>query len=127
MYDAGKVIAGILIFLALVTLPFWYNAATGKADVKPQLQKPEGKTQCVADTDYMRAWHMDLLNTWRDEVVRDGLREYKGKDGKTYPKSLAGTCLDCHTKKSQFCDKCHAYAGVETYCWDCHVDPEVKN
>jgi len=40
--------------------------------------------------------------------------------------SLSNTCLSCHTNKAEFCDKCHGYASVDPYCWDCHVDPNVK-
>ena len=29
MYNAGKIIVGIIIFLVLVSVPFWYNC--GKA------------------------------------------------------------------------------------------------
>jgi hypothetical protein len=40
--------------------------------------------------------------------------------------SLTGTCLTgCHTNKAEFCDRCHNYAAVSVYCWDCHVDPKL--
>ncbi len=39
---------------------------------------------------------------------------------------LTGTCLTgCHTNKADFCDRCHNYAGVSVYCWECHVDPKL--
>jgi hypothetical protein len=38
--------------------------------------------------------------------------------------SLSDTCLDCHSKKDQFCDACHTYSAVDPYCWTCHVVPE---
>ena len=129
MYDAGKIIPGIIIFALLVTGPIWSNIAKGQADYYPEPAKPVAQTQCVESTDYMRTWHMDLLNTWRDEVVRGGDRIHRAPSGKTYNKSLTNTCMECHTRKSQFCDKCHDYAGVSNaiYCWECHVNPEEKH
>jgi hypothetical protein len=41
-------------------------------------------------------------------------------DGKRYDMSLTGTCLGCHEDQEKYCNKCHAYAGVETFCFDCH-------
>ena len=35
MYDADKVVAGIVIFLVLVLLPVWYVAATGQGGYRP--------------------------------------------------------------------------------------------
>ena len=123
MYDKGKIIIGIIIFLALFTIPFWYSQVSGDADVEayPEIATEAG-TQCVEDTDYMRAQHMDLLNDWRDEVVRGADREYISKEyGSTYDKSLTDTCLEqCHTNKADFCDECHSYVRVKPGCWDCH-------
>lgn len=124
MYDAGKVIVGLVVFLALITFPTWYNVATGKATYVPELAKPVKGERCVADTEYMRASHMDLLNTWRDQVVRHNVRVYVADDGARYNMSLTSTCLDCHSNKKEFCDRCHDYMSVDPYCWDCHVIPE---
>ena len=46
MYDAGKIIAGIIFFVLLCTFPVFYNMFTGKASVVPQ---PEivTKEKCV--------------------------------------------------------------------------------
>lgn len=124
MYDAGKVIVGLVIFLALITFPTWYNVATGQASYVPELAKAVKGDNCVMDTIYMKASHMDLLNQWRDAVVREGKRIHIGPDGKKYNMSLSSTCLDCHTDKEGFCDKCHNYMSVDPYCFDCHVVPE---
>jgi hypothetical protein len=124
MYDAGKVIVGLVIFLALLTFPTWYNVATGKATYVPELEKAVKGENCVEDTEYMRASHMDLLNTWRDKVVREGERIHVAPDGTKYNMSLTLTCLDCHASKERFCNKCHDYMSVDPYCWDCHVIPE---
>ena len=72
----------------------------------------------------MRSNHMKLLNTWRDSVVREGNRSYRATDGKVYHASLTGTCLECHSNKGQFCDRCHDYAGSKPACWNCHLIPE---
>jgi hypothetical protein len=120
MHDAGKVAAGLVIFLALVTLPVWYQAARGAEPGAPELEKAVEGPECVAPAEYMRALHMDLLNVWRDEAVREGDRAYVGLGGKVYEKSLTGTCMGCHANKEEFCDRCHDYVGAEPYCWDCH-------
>ena len=125
MYDGSKIIAGLVVFLIVATLPILYNAALGKTDAPPDLQKVVGETKCVEDTEYMRANHMDLLDDWRHAVVRDGEREFQSPTLNTpIEKSLSKTCLKCHTSKAKFCDKCHDYAGVINDCWDCHVNPE---
>ncbi len=123
MHDAGKITAGLAIFLALVTLPVWYQAARGAEPGAPELTMPAEGEDCVAPGRYMRALHMDLLDVWRDEAVREGERAYVGVGGKVYEKSLAGTCLGCHSSKEEFCDRCHEYVGAEPYCWDCHAEP----
>lgn len=124
MYDAGKVILGLIVFIVLITFPTWYNVATGKATYVPDLEKPVKGETCIADVEYMRANHMDLLNQWRDTVVRQGTRVYTAPDGKKYNMSLSQTCLDCHASKANFCDRCHNYMGVDPYCYDCHIIPE---
>jgi len=120
MSDRSKIFAGIAVFLVLVLFPVWYNLANGKAGYRPEVVKPKtGK--CVMDTEYMLTRHMELLNQWRDEYVRQSDVMHKSPDGKQYVKSLSNTCLDCHDNKAEFCDRCHNYAGVNPYCWDCHV------
>lgn len=128
MNDAGKILGGLVIFLLLVTLPMWYNLATGKGDAGPDpVIAPEAGTACVAETEYMRSYHMDLLNGWRDDVVRRDDRVWVSHDGKEFDKSLSRTCMSCHHNKGEFCDRCHDYTAVKPYCWDCHVEPtEVR-
>ena len=128
MYDAGKIIGGLIIFLALITSPIWYNMASGKADFVPQLKYVTSEKQCVMPTEYMKTRHMDLLNTWRTEVVRNGNRIFTSPDGREYNMSLTNTCMDCHSNKADFCDQCHNYSAVgQPNCWDCHNVPgEVK-
>ena len=82
---------------------------------------------CVEGKEFMRANHMKMLNDWRDESVREGRRTYTAKDGQTFEKSLTGTCIQCHTNKEQFCDRCHNYVGAKPTCFSCHIVPrEVK-
>lgn len=124
MHNAASILTGLVLFLVVVTFPLWYNAMAGEASAPPELVYPASEKQCVMATDYMTGFHMDVLNQWRDEVVRENVRVFVSEDGRKFNKSLTHTCLDCHSNKSEFCDRCHDYAGVDPYCWDCHVNPE---
>ena len=126
MYDASKILLGLAIFVILVTFPFWFSIANETSGYRPELAKPENETMCVEDTEYMRSLHMDLLNQWRDAVVREGDRVYISTNGREHEMSLTGTCLGCHTSKADFCDQCHEYVGASPYCWDCHVDSTAQ-
>jgi hypothetical protein len=123
MNDRNKIIAGLIVFLALFTFPVWYNL--GKAAPAPELKltdkAKEAKT-CVMSTEYMRSHHMQVLDLWRHSVVRNAERTFVNAEGKEFNMSLSNTCLDCHSNKADFCDKCHNYASVTPYCWDCHID-----
>ena len=121
MRDRWWIVAWLALFLATISAPFWYRpTAAGDLTKLPNLVLPANRRQCVAPASYMRAAHMELLTSWREQVVRDGDRKYVAFNGKTYQKSLTATCLGCHNKE-QFCDRCHAYAGVSgPYCWNCH-------
>ncbi|MFW6324022.1 MAG: sulfate reduction electron transfer complex DsrMKJOP subunit DsrJ [Desulfovibrionales bacterium] len=124
MYDGGKILIGIIIFLALFAFPLWYNVG-GPAYATPELQEVEKADNCIRETDWMRAEHMSLLNEWRDDVVRADKRLYLSEElGEAVPMSLQNTCMDCHTSKTEFCDKCHNDLGVSPYCWDCHIPPK---
>ena len=124
MYDGGKIIIGLIIFILLCTFPFWYNLGSAAYEA-PELQMPQNKQECVKAASWMRVNHMDLLDTWRDEVVRNDKSEYISSTlDKKVEISLQNTCMDCHDNKQKFCDRCHNTASVEPYCWDCHVAPE---
>jgi len=87
---------------------------------------PANAKECVAPAATMRSQHMQMLVSWREDVVRRNDRRYIAVDGKVYDKSLTRTCLGCHNKE-QFCDRCHAYAGVSgPDCWNCHHAPQTK-
>ena len=124
MHDAGKIIAGLILFLVLVTSPVWYNAAAGKAGFVPAPKAPVDKKQCIEPKQVIRIVHKNLLTEWRDSVVRMGMRTYLAGDTKTYTMSLTRTCVNCHTDKAEFCDQCHNYMGVKPRCWDCHNYPK---
>jgi len=128
MKDKKFIVAGVIIFIVIVAFPFWYNR--GKAAPAPELQlteKAKAAKECVRSTEYMKAEHMQLLDVWREAVVREGKRVYVSPAGKEYNMSLSNTCLDCHSNKAEFCDRCHNYASVQPYCWDCHIDnPKEK-
>jgi hypothetical protein len=127
MNDKPKIILGLLIFFGVFTFPFWYNHLSASAPPKVALtEKAKAAKKCVADTDFMRTQHMKILNDWRNTVVREGKTVYTGADGKEYVASLSNTCMDCHSDKAEFCDKCHTYTSTVPYCWDCHTFPEVK-
>ena len=121
MYDSGKIITGLIIFVLLITFPIWYNHGDAGEVPKPEL--PKDMKQCVLPTVEMRSNHMQLLNQWRDEVLRTGDRAYFEVEGKKYQKSLQNACIKCHSSKKKFCDTCHTYASVTPYCWDCHLAP----
>jgi hypothetical protein len=126
--DRGKIIAGIVIFLIAATFPLWHGKgrAVPPPDLKldtPAIEALKEKL-CVEPAPYMRANHMKLLTAWRDSAVREGNRSYLAADGRVHEVSLTGTCLKCHSNKTQFCDRCHDYAGAKPNCWSCHIIPE---
>ncbi|MCX8021790.1 MAG: sulfate reduction electron transfer complex DsrMKJOP subunit DsrJ [Syntrophorhabdaceae bacterium] len=127
VYDKGKVITGLVVFLIILLSPLWYNALSGKVEPSLKLSMPKEEKSCIEERMFMRSNHMDLLIKWRDDAVRKGIRTYKGLDGKVYRISLTGTCLSCHIDKAGFCDRCHGYSGVKTpKCWDCHNIPKEE-
>ena len=157
LYDAWKILVGVIIGLLFFVSPFIYDAGKEYKRPEPQLTEKAKKIgECVASRIFMREWHMQLLDEWRNEVVRDGNRYYRPRDlarkmtldkrlldqwrhfisdgarrylpekDKVYYKSLQNTCLDCHSNKTEFCDECHVYLGVRPNCWDCHISPEEE-
>ena len=131
MNDKIKIVAGLAIFAVIFTCPLWINA--GKTKKAPEIvlsDKAKAAKTCILPKEEMLKTHMKLLDGWRNSVVRDDQRIYLVKDAsgkaKEYDMSLSNTCLGCHTNKAEFCDRCHSYASVKPYCWDCHVDPNAK-
>ena len=133
IYDLGKILIGLAVLVAIATFPFWNNI--GKVNAKPdpkfdtpaiqEWEKVNGKKECVESKAFMRQEHMQLLNNWRDSVVRDGYRQYVSEtSGKHFNMSLQNGCMHCHSSKKKFCDECHNYMAVKPYCWDCHIAPK---
>ena len=87
--------------------------------------------KCDADPQWMRKWHMQVLDHKRDETMHDGIRTKKY--------SLKN-CIACHAVKDDntgkyltvkderhFCRSCHDYAAVRIDCFDCHASrPDGK-
>ncbi|RJQ50230.1 MAG: menaquinol oxidoreductase [Nitrospiraceae bacterium] len=130
MYNGGKIIVGIAIFVGLFVFPIFYNMGKPSAMPEPKLDTPVinqlDEKRCVESADYMRANHMQLLDEWRDSVLRDGNFVYESSNGKKYVMSLQNTCMHCHSNKKEFCDSCHTYANVKPYCWSCHLESKEK-
>ncbi len=132
MKDKKIIITGLVIFIIILFSPFLYNIFinAGKAQPAPELvltEKAKAAKECVRSTEYMKAEHMKVLDLWRHSVVRNAERIYVNSKGQEFTMSLSNTCLDCHSNKAEFCDRCHNYASVRPYCWDCHIDnPKEK-
>jgi hypothetical protein len=135
IHNGGPILLGLAAFVAIATFPFWNNV--GKVNAKPEpkvdtpaimeYEKVNGKKECVEPKEWMRGEHMQLLNQWRDSVVRDYNRGYKStSNGKRWDMSLQNGCMKCHSNKKKFCDECHNYMAVKPFCWDCHIQPVEK-
>ena len=129
MYNGGKIILGLAIFVGLIAIPFIMGATGGNAQPDPSINTPEiqklAVKQCIEPTTYMKANHMEILHKWMDAVTSGASNTtYMSSTGKTYPMAL-DTCFGCHSNKKEFCDRCHNYMAVNLPCWKCHQDPEA--
>ena len=124
MYGKEKIIPALIIFVVVITLPFWVQG--GKATEIPQPDIPKEVGMCVEAGHLMKTSHMQILNDWRNTVVRDANRMHVSEDGRKFSMSLTNECLRCHTDKTKFCDRCHNYMAVKPYCWDCHLSVAPK-
>jgi len=114
-----------------LSLPWLSNAVA--ADVATPKSPGIGPTirvfrgdKCVADTDFMRRNHMDLIVHQSEDTVRRGIRTTKY--------SLKN-CVNCHADpktnsvlgKNGFCETCHSYTATEIDCFSCHsASPEKE-
>jgi cytochrome c len=130
MSDKKWITAGLAVFFAVALFPLWYNFGKAAPAPEPVLTaKAKAAGNCVLPKEEMKAGHMKVLDAWRDAVVRKGERMYTSTNGKTFNMSLSSgeaSCIGCHTNKAEFCDRCHNYASVRPYCWDCHNEPKEK-
>jgi hypothetical protein len=127
MKNKGLIVTGLIIFFVVVTTPFWWNF--GSQAESPELEltdKAKAAEKCVESIDYIKTEHMQMLDEWRESVVREAKRTYINSEGREFDMSLTNTCLDCHSNKDKFCDRCHDYASVRPYCWDCHNIPDKE-
>ncbi len=134
MSNKITIFIGLILFLVLATFPFWYTLGAGRQVEMPELELPQ-QGQCIEPQ--MVARHMDLLDQWRNAVVRQGEKHYIATSGEQHVMSLTGTCLGCHQDRQTFCTRCHEYANVLPFrpaadettppgirCWDCHLQPQ---
>jgi hypothetical protein len=136
LYDAKYIIGGLVVFFIVASCALWPNLGKIVPAPQPKLDTPvilklaKADRKCILPTQEMRAKHMQMLIDWRENVVRaheqrvTGLRgrDFVAPDGKVYLASLTKTCLNCHSNKAEFCDKCHNYAQVTPNCWGCHLE-----
>jgi len=103
-------------------MPYWVNAGKIKyEDIRKEIEVPEGK--CIKDKEWMIAYHMELLNEWRELAVRDGKRIYHTENG-VFNVTLT-ECWQCHDYEN-FCKKCHDFMEVHPVCWECHYNPALE-
>jgi len=132
MYKGHRIIIFLAVFACLMLIPVALNVGNASEAPTPSLDTPEiaslagaeGHVQCVESVEFMRAEHMQLLDAWRIENVRNGGVEYTNALGQTFEASLENTCLSCHSNRVEFCDTCHDYVAVEPECWNCHIGGE---
>lgn len=122
------VISVLFAALLLPALALAVQAEEGRRVFVPAPPKGKGES-CVADTDFMRRYHMTVLNHQRDDTVHEGIR--------TKQFSLK-ECIECHAvngpdarpvtvqSPQHFCRSCHDYAAVKIDCFECHASrPEL--
>jgi hypothetical protein len=102
MYNRRYIVPGIVIFIAVVTLPFWANV-TSKSFKRPAVVLPANEKECIEPKALMQAEHMRILNEWRDSALRNGKRTYVATDGKIWEVSLQNTCMKCLTSECSTC------------------------
>ncbi len=120
-----SIAAGLL--LAAFSAPGLAEDGAGRT---PTPHPPKGKGEhCVADTAFMRRYHMNMMINHRKEALHEGVRAPQY--------SLAG-CVSCHAvngadgkpvsyaSPEHFCRSCHSYAAVSVDCFECHASrPEA--
>jgi hypothetical protein len=131
MYDSGKIILGLAVFVLLITFPIWHNNLIGTGGAAPvkNSELPEAMFQSISfpngarhslTTQEMRATHMDMLK----DIHGNAAAKMAGQKDKM-PNMQ---CLMCHVGSNeqplQFCDSCHNSVSVKVPdCWACHTKP----
>lgn len=127
-YDRGTILPGLIIGLCLFLSPFIYNGGkAGKAPVPELTPKAKEAKQCVAPKPYMTAWHMQLLDNWRQEVVREGSRYFNANQDLWWNNQFDGQLLE---KWRRFITSSDAstpgatgktyYKSLQVTCMECH-------
>ena len=120
MYKGGRIIASLIIFVGLFTIPFFYNM--GKANAGPEIDAQHlANLQSIEPSINMLADHPQLFNQWRNQFVQNGQTVYINSEGKAIDINLEKLVGD---PTNQFCVSCHNYTAVKPTCWDCHSGPE---
>jgi predicted CXXCH cytochrome family protein len=108
--------------LVVVALAFVSTAVAAEGVPQPHPAKGKGEA-CVAETDFMRRNHPDLLKHQRDDTLRLGIRG---------DKFSLKECVACHAvpgadsqpvtvqDPKHFCRECHDYTAVRIDCFECH-------
>jgi len=114
-----------VVAVLIILFPVGYSVlsavvAPGQKRAGPFPETPKGKGGCVADRTYMRFHHMELLEEVREDAVRKGIRERKGKNGKEI---TLDNCMKCHGSREQACAQCHREVNLRLNCFRCHLDP----
>ena len=134
MSDKPIIMAGLAVFIGVMTFPIWYTLGFSEDSSPPDLERPQG--ECVESALWMSANHMTLLKDWRREVVREGDKSKITVGGQEYPKSLTKGCMKCHVNRETFCYECHKYTNAVQLlplrgpdgsqrgirCWNCHLE-----
>ncbi len=111
----GIVVTAVVAIV--LSAPVIYTAVGSGLFAKPpapKLTMPTNAEKCIAPTDWMRSNHQELLMHERTAAVREGIRTVKNS---------LNNCTSCHTKREEFCDKCHEYTGAKPECFECHYVP----
>jgi hypothetical protein len=110
--------AVLIVLLLLVPLAYSVGHRVISRDVAAAegvfLERPDAKYKnCVKETEYMRYHHWELLRGVREQVVRYGIRG----------EIVLSRCPECHTRREQFCNRCHDAVSLTPDCFDCHYYP----
>lgn len=129
MLDGGRIVGGVAILLVLSVGPAWVASVhariSGPATIPLHHGTPSmaaNRGPCIAPRAVMLREHPKILERWREQAVRHGVRLYHSNNGQAFPSSLGGGCLHCHQSAPEFCTQCHAEVGVSLNCWSCHKD-----
>ncbi len=130
MYDGWKIILGLIIGLGLFLSPMLYDNIGGtdlKAPVPELTDKAKNEGQCVAPKPYMTAWHMQMLDNWRHEVVRDGKRYFDTNENLWWDYSLDASLLEKWRRLTTNADTHNTgqpgktyYKSLQVTCMECH-------